>query len=41
VLDDLDQDTYRELIAAVTAHETAQEAARAAQKKTLPIATPS
>jgi hypothetical protein len=38
VLDDLDPDTYRELIEAVTAHETKQAAAREDQKKTLTAA---
>jgi len=33
-IDGLDQDTYRELIAAVTAHEEREEAALEAQKKT-------
>jgi hypothetical protein len=33
-IDGLDQETYRELIAAVTAHEEQQEAALEAQKKT-------
>ena len=34
VLDDLDIDTYRQLIAAVTEHERQQDAATEAQKKT-------
>jgi hypothetical protein len=33
-IDGLDQDTYRELIAAVTAHEEREEVALEAQKKT-------
>ena len=33
-IDSLDQDTYRELLTAVTAHEAREEAAREAQKKT-------
>ena len=33
-IDGLDQDTYRELIAAVTAHEEREDAALEAQKKT-------
>lgn len=33
-IDGLDQETYRELIAAVTAHEEREEAALEAQKKT-------
>lgn len=41
VLDDLlDQDTYRELLAAVTAHEEREEAALEAQKKTRTTAPP-
>lgn len=41
VLDDLDTDTYRELIAAVSAHEAKQAEATEAQKKTRTTATPS
>jgi hypothetical protein len=39
-IDSLDQDTYRELIKAVDAHEARDEAARAAQKKTPTTAPP-
>ena len=39
-IDSLDQDTYRELIQAVDAHEARDEAARAAQKKTRTTAPP-
>jgi hypothetical protein len=40
-IDGLDQDTYRELIAAVTAHEEREAAALEAQKKTRTTAAPS
>jgi len=39
-IDGLDQDTYRELIAAVTAHEEREAAALEAQKKTPTTAPP-
>lgn len=41
LLDNLDQDTYRELIAAVNAHETEQERVLEAKKNGRSIATPS
>ncbi len=41
LIDNLDQDTYRELLAAVNAHEAAQEQALEAKKKDRAIGTPS